>query len=488
MARNKTIKILRTTRAALDSNASAGNLLAGEPYLITDENRIAVGLSTTTYETYAKASEAVGNIVNGGQNGALIIGSLDNNSVTLKTWGESRYIAKYGKANILLGSYGLVDANSTYAVSIQNNLSSCWLEILNNGGSGKGAFFGMSGNDFQLWSYQKGHTTFYVQDGTTGTDYVMLQLRNDGDISMGRNHKVVLDFSNITTGRIIQFPDKNCVLGDVANGAQAGAVGVGSIDSTLTLKANGMSVLHATTGGYVGIGDNFTAPQSQLHVHEPVGLSGCVAKFTRGSQTGASDGAEFGQDSSNNAYLKSFAGNLLAYRGNDVGAIPAVAFCIQRTAYTLTSSTSLQKAFNPTTNGALTVAAGTTYFFECSLNLSSMSATSGNFGFSVLGAGTATLTSAAWHAIGLDATTQTTAAAIGGVFSASAGATGNIVTDGTGTAASVKITGTFTVNAGGTIIPSLQLTTAAAAVVGVNSWFRCTPVCASGSSYIGNWS
>jgi hypothetical protein len=34
-------------------------LRQGEPYLITDENRIAVGLSTTTYEVYAKALEGI---------------------------------------------------------------------------------------------------------------------------------------------------------------------------------------------------------------------------------------------------------------------------------------------------------------------------------------------------------------------------------------------------------------------------------------------
>jgi hypothetical protein len=47
------IKIKRGTKAQLDSAASAGNLKQGELYLITDEDRIAVGLSTTTYEAYA---------------------------------------------------------------------------------------------------------------------------------------------------------------------------------------------------------------------------------------------------------------------------------------------------------------------------------------------------------------------------------------------------------------------------------------------------
>ena len=57
MARNLAIQALRTTRANLDTQATAENLLQGEIYLITDENRFAVGLSATTYETYAKESE-----------------------------------------------------------------------------------------------------------------------------------------------------------------------------------------------------------------------------------------------------------------------------------------------------------------------------------------------------------------------------------------------------------------------------------------------
>lgn len=48
----------RGTRAALNALASASSIKSGQIYLITDEGRIAVGLTTTTYETYAKESEA----------------------------------------------------------------------------------------------------------------------------------------------------------------------------------------------------------------------------------------------------------------------------------------------------------------------------------------------------------------------------------------------------------------------------------------------
>lgn len=60
MARSNSIKVLRATRANLNTEAAGAGLLPGEPYLITDENRLAVGLSTTTYQDFAKLSEAGG--------------------------------------------------------------------------------------------------------------------------------------------------------------------------------------------------------------------------------------------------------------------------------------------------------------------------------------------------------------------------------------------------------------------------------------------
>lgn len=170
------------------------------------------------------------------------------------------------------------------------------------------------------------------------------------------------------------------------------------------------------------------------------------------------------------------------------GVIPSEQFICSTATFTLTSTTNSQAAFNSPTNGTLTVAGSTTYFFESMLNLSSMSGTSGNMGFSIVGAGTATFTSAAWMAIGLDASTQNTAAAMGGVFSAASAETGNIVTAGTGTALSVFVKGVFRINAAGTIIPSVKLTTAATAVVGVNSWFRCYPVGTNTVVSVGQWS
>jgi len=158
---------------------------------------------------------------------------------------------------------------------------------------------------------------------------------------------------------------------------------------------------------------------------------------------------------------------------------------------TMTSNTALQAIFSGgtggLTSGALTVGASTSYFFEMSINVSAMSTTSGNMGFSIVGAGTATFTSAAWHAFGLDNTNQQTGANAGTTWQSTAGATGNIVTAAVGTAASAIVKGIFRINGAGTIIPSIQLTTASAAVIGVNTWFKCYPVGTNTVISVGNW-
>ena len=170
-----------------------------------------------------------------------------------------------------------------------------------------------------------------------------------------------------------------------------------------------------------------------------------------------------------------------------IPGIFAEQFCCTNTAYTLSNNTNLQKIFNVSTNGAVAVASATSYFFECALNISNKSSTTGNFGFSIGGAGSATFTSASWQSFGLDATTQNVAAATSGMYSASVAQTGDVLVPGTGTAASVYITGMFRITAGGTVIPSIQLTTASAAVIGANSWFRCRSLGSNTVTAVGTW-
>lgn len=50
----------RGTRAALTALAGSSGLKPGQIYVLTDESRIAVAMTSATFETFAKESEAGG--------------------------------------------------------------------------------------------------------------------------------------------------------------------------------------------------------------------------------------------------------------------------------------------------------------------------------------------------------------------------------------------------------------------------------------------
>lgn len=160
--------------------------------------------------------------------------------------------------------------------------------------------------------------------------------------------------------------------------------------------------------------------------------------------------------------------------------------------YTLTSQTGAQKLFNASSNGAVTVAGSTTYEFECEFNLTSMSSTSGSFGFAI--GGTATLTSTKWWSFAQKVRALGTPCSAADGFSLLMNATSantDLLGSGNGTTAttgSAIVTGIICVNAGGTIIPQVSLTVAAAAVVGINSFFKLWPIGTNTQTTQGNWS
>lgn len=146
---------------------------------------------------------------------------------------------------------------------------------------------------------------------------------------------------------------------------------------------------------------------------------------------------------------------------------------------TLTSTTASQAIFASGAS-ALTLPVGV-YRFEAMLYLTAMSATSGNALLSMIGAGTATVGTWLWHAVGVDAATPTSPVAQGGSWVIT-GATGaSAMVNGTGTAMGARSEGTFEVTGAGTIIPSVSLTTAAAAVVAAGCYFWAERVSSSTS-------
>lgn len=154
--------------------------------------------------------------------------------------------------------------------------------------------------------------------------------------------------------------------------------------------------------------------------------------------------------------------------------------------YTLTSTTSAQKIFNESTNGRVTLGTGH-YFFECNLHFSSMSATSGNGQFQVLGAGTATMTNVFYSVMGIDNSTPLVAGTTTQSFSQTSSSAASMVTATTGTGLTAVIRGTFNITVTGTVIPSIALVTAAAAVTEDGAYCRFKRGGATGVTTYGSW-
>lgn len=109
------IFIKRGSRAAIDAAAAASGLKAGEPYLITDENRLAVGLSVSAYEAFAKQSEAGGATVPDQTQGTWDAGTDTTESkispaklkASIATHGGDKY-TRPTSSTLPVGAYGLL--------------------------------------------------------------------------------------------------------------------------------------------------------------------------------------------------------------------------------------------------------------------------------------------------------------------------------------------------------------------------------------------
>lgn len=175
--------------------------------------------------------------------------------------------------------------------------------------------------------------------------------------------------------------------------------------------------------------------------------------------------------------VQSSTGSLLNLSGSATVFISPVAddfsgpeyWMMLQTAYTLTSTTATQKLFNATTNGALTLGTGV-YDYYCQFLLTSMSATSGNLQFSLKGAGTAGAISGLMYHSGIDQL-NTAAQNVSGVLLNGPTSLTPMAIASAQTTFQGIVRGTTRVTTAGTIIPSVALTTAAAASVNIGSYF-----------------
>ena len=171
------------------------------------------------------------------------------------------------------------------------------------------------------------------------------------------------------------------------------------------------------------------------------------------------------------------------------GVISPTIFMALSADYTGSDSSSAQKVFDASTNGALTVDASTAYLFEAVYFITRAAGTTSHT-TAVLFGGTATLTSITYRAEATSSTGNalTTPSVIYGtagtavtVTAASTSATENIT---------IKINGIVRTNGSGTFIPQFQYSSApgGAPTILKNSYIVLRPIGTSTATNVGNWS
>lgn len=171
--------------------------------------------------------------------------------------------------------------------------------------------------------------------------------------------------------------------------------------------------------------------------------------------------------------------------GNE-GYVPVRHFIRRDATRTLPNDTNENAIFNSPTNGRLTLETGC-YLFDGIIYVTTMSGTSGNASIDILGAGTATCAAWLWHATGIDASDPTLAATQTGTFSITQQSAASVVTAAAGTALAFRVKGTFEVTGAGTLIPSIDLVTAAAGVVAIGSYLAFERIGSTTAVSLGQW-
>jgi hypothetical protein len=271
-----------------------------------------------------------------------------------------------------------------------------------------------------------------------------------------------LDFYSGTAGTVARFtPDGELLVGTTSVGSSLLKV-AGSIESTVT----GFVFPDATTQATAGVLGPASATDNAI-----VRYDAATGKLIQNSAATIGDDGE----------IRSATNS-----GANAVSVPLCNWVMQTADRTLTSSTAEQKVFGATANGALTLPAGI-YEFDAFLYLTTMSATSGNLAFDPVGAGTAVTDRWGQYVSGIDNSNPLNAGTQTGSASVTQQTPASAVSAGTGTGMIGRYSGMFRISTGGTIIPSVTLVTANAAVVKAGSWLRIKKIGESGEGFVGAW-
>jgi hypothetical protein len=413
----------------------------------------------------------------------------------------SNALSVYGASALFNGT--------NFSFTINKSASANTASIIFEDGFSARAQLGLNGSDnfsFKVSPNGTSWTTAIALDATTGAPTFANQRTAVSDVNYSAlATDRMIAFTAITAARTVTLPAASAypagtrlTVVDESGGCSA--------TITITLNRAGFDLINGATSavlsmayGYLAIesnGSNAWTIVDQSTFSMAQQAASAVA-ITGGALSGVTETLAAGTSSTPPLKLTSGTNTTTAqagaieYDGNvfygsvtasERGVLIAAQIEVLSSSYTLTSTTSAQQLLNTTTNGAITLAAGA-YEFECLFSLTSLSSTSGAFGFAL--GGTATFTQA-WQSIASKPASLTGTQSPTLNFNTAASAA--VAPANTNTNGIALIKGIVRVTAAGTVIPQVSLGVAAAAVVQAGSYFKIAPIGASGVTSVGNWS
>ena len=312
-------------------------------------------------------------------------------------------------------------------------------------------------------AWDAGHTVVLGADDNFVTDAEKVKLSNLSGTNTGDQTSVSGNAGSATVAATVTLVDTtdataSFVFADSATGDQA-------------LKTDGGAGYDATTGkaSFAAVG-GFVEPTAGTTTRPPVIVPSGTLMTTPSAGAIEMD--------ANCMYGTTDAGNR--------GYFPVRHFIRCNAVRNLPNDTNLNAIFNDPANGRLTLETGT-YEFRGRIHVTSMSGTSGNALMDILGAGTSTTGGWLWQVVGADANTPTAALTRTGSGGVTSATPASMLTAGTGSAILAQFEGSFEVTVAGTIIPSIQLVTASAAVVSVGTIFMIERIGTDSVVSVGQW-